>query len=126
MPLRPLLIAAILGLAACESEPVPVVFVGTDWRTSTGQLVTAPELAALREGCGPRPRPAMFDPDRPAATPAADNSAYRPGGIGLPGAPPSGIAAIGEAILPPVGRGQTVTLEPLDECLAAKGLVKSR
>lgn len=111
-------------LAGCAAPVPPVVFVGGEWRTAGGVPITTAEFAALKQACGPTPVTLPFDRERQFPTPERDNPAYRPGGEALANAPQTGIAAPANPIRLATASGHTLRLQPLDECLSEKGLVR--
>src|SRR4051812_18695877 len=122
-------LAAMTGLAGCMSpEAPPVIAIGGDavdqWRTATDHPLTSTELASLREACGPRPFAAWFDAEQRAAPLYRDNPPHRPRGVGLAAASPRGVGALDNPASISVIRRKTMVLQPLDECLAEKGLVR--
>jgi len=122
-------LAGMAGLAGCVSpEAPPVIAVGVDavdqWRTATDHPLTSTEFASLREACGPRPFAAWFDAEQRAAPLYRDSPSYRPGGVGLAAASPMGVGALDNPSSISVIRRKTMVLQPLDECLAEKGLMQ--
>ena len=105
-------------------EAPPVIAIGVDavdqWRTATDHPLTSTELASLREACGPRPFAAWFDAEQRAAPLYRDNPSYRPGGVGLAAASPTGVGALDNPASISVIRRKTMVLQPLDERLAEK------
>jgi hypothetical protein len=101
-----------------------VVFVGPDWRTTTGQLLTNAEIDALRQTRLPRRVKTPFDRAQPVASPATNNPAYRPGGEAIVNAPPIGIASVDNPISVETAFVRPASA-PVDNCLREKGLTRN-
>jgi hypothetical protein len=125
-PMRSWPVVTILLLAGCAEGAPPVVYVASDWRTSGGEPLTVAEFAALKQACGPKAVALPLDRERQVATPARDNPAYHPGGEALANAPQTGIGAPDNPIRLAISRGHTMRLQPLEECLAEKGVARER
>jgi hypothetical protein len=121
-----LLVGALLGLTACTMVEAPTTTFDTaDWRTETGHFLSRGEFAALIQACGPRSQLAAIDPHEDAPSPARMNPIYHPGGAGMIGTPPIGIARIGAPVGLRVTEVERASAEPIDECLEGKGLVSA-
>jgi hypothetical protein len=122
-----LIIAAVLGLAACAAATSPPeAGVDAGWRTAAGTPLSAGEIDALSRSCTGSPHMTPIDTDRPMPDPLHENRAYHPGGEGLANAPPVGIAAPDRPIEPGTRRIAGSSAEAVAQCLAGKGLIRAQ
>lgn len=122
-----LIVAGLVGLSGCLvfEPPPPTPYADSGWRSRAGAALSLAEVEALRQTCAPQVTLAL-DPDRPVANPITDNPVYHPGGEGLANAPAIGIAAPDRLVEPGIRRVADLSGGTLDECLARKGLVRTR
>jgi hypothetical protein len=121
--MREWLIVVALTMAACAPAAPPVVFVGPEWRSATGVVLSRGEVDAFRQTCIPQAVTTPFDRAQPVRTAALNNPSYRPGGEAIVNAPPIGIAAVDN----PIGVVAATTRPksvPVEDCLHDKGLVR--
>lgn len=121
------MVAAMVGLGACvAAETPPATFTDSGWRTAAGTPVSLAEIDALRQSCVPRRTVAPIDSDQPAPNPLRDNPAYHPAGEALTNAPLTGIAAADRRVDTSTRRSAGYGADSVEDCLYAKGLVKTR
>ena len=123
--MRRWVLSMAFGLAGCSlTGPPPQSNVSiTDWRTATGEPLTAAEFTALRNSCAPRTGEVAIDPRSTVSSPDAANPAFRPGGLGWMNSTPTGLASTNAAITVGATRVERGPRIPLEECLESKGLV---